>query len=136
LLNFLYALKLYRGKGDIMEEQKNVKFEIDNGSVFFADEIAVIHNPTKFILDFKSVTPRFDIRNNEFQPIAVKHNVVMMDLHLGKNFLASLKENLANYEKQFGKIEEPKAIKKAVKNAKLNSKGFETKSDMAPTYMG
>jgi len=120
-----------------MEEQKNVTFDIENGPVFYADEMAVIHNPTKLILDFKSVTPRFDVRNNEFQPIVIKHNVVVMDLHLAKNFLASLKENLANYEKQFGKIEQPKALKKAVKKAKQSIGKFENvKSDSTPTYLG
>jgi AAA15 family ATPase/GTPase len=116
-------------------EQKNVKIDIDNGQVFFADEIAIIHNPTKFILDFKSVTPRFDVRNNEFQPIVVKHNLVMMDLHVGKSFLASLKENVATYEKEYGRIEEPKALKKAVRKAK-QSMGKSVSSEKAPSYLG
>ncbi len=119
-------------------EDKNIKFEIDNGQVFFTDEIAVIHNPTKLILDFKSITPRFDVRNNEFQPIVIKHSVITMDLHLAKSLLASLKENLTNYEKQYGKIEEPKALKKAVKtaNAKMNKNKSIAKSEVAPSYLG
>ena len=119
-----------------MEEQKNVKVDIDNGNVFFADEIAVIHNPTKLILDFKSVTPRFDVRNSEFQPIVIKHNVVTMDLFMAKNFLASLKENLTNYEKQFGRIEQPKALKKAEKKAKLAEGKTKGKGEAAPSYLG
>ena len=125
-----------------MDEQKpegtsttNIKVDIENGQVFFSDEIAVIHNPTKLILDFKSVTPRFDIRNNEFQPLVIKHNVVLMDIHMAKNFLNTLKENIATYEKQFGKIEEPKALKKAVKNANKKIKK-QTQSETAPSYFG
>src|SRR3989344_5960433 len=40
---------------------KKVKFDIDNGQTFFADEAGVIHNPLKVILDFRSITPRIDI---------------------------------------------------------------------------
>ena len=52
--------------------KKQVNFEISNGDSFFADEVTIVHNPTKLIFDFKSVTPRFYVRNNEAQPITIK----------------------------------------------------------------
>lgn len=117
-----------------MENKKQVKFDIDNGKVFYCDEAAVVHNPTKVILDFRSVTPRVDIRNNEFQPVVIKHDVVMMDVFTAKNFLAVLQENLANYEKTFGKIEKPKSIQKLEKMSKPVKKG-NTKTE-TPNYFG
>ncbi len=115
------------------EKDKKVKFDIDNGREFFADEAGVIHNPLKIILDFRSITPRIDIRNQEFQPIVLRHNVVIMDPFTAKTFLDLLKKNLANYEKQFGKIKKPYQLKKSEKKGKKKAKG---KSDKAPTYFG
>ena len=116
--------------------QKEVKFDIDNGQVFFAEEITVIHNPTKLILDFKNVTPRFDVRNNDFQPISIRHNVIVMDMHVGKSFLASLKENLSRYEKDYGKIEEPKALQKAMRKADYAAKKEKDSKPDSPSYLG
>ena len=43
------------------EKMKEVKVDIDNGDVFFADEVGVMHNPLKMIIDFRSITPRIDV---------------------------------------------------------------------------
>lgn len=113
-------------------EKKQINFDIDNGDVFFSDEIGVMHNPTKFIMDFKSITPRMDVRNKEFQPIVIKHNVIMMDPFTAKSFLEAFKDNLNKYEKKFGKIKMPKEyakVKKPGKKAKALPK------DM-PSYFG
>ena len=112
--------------------ERNVKFEIDDGTTFYADEVGIIHNPIKLILDFKNITPRVDVRNNEYQPIVIKHNAVVMDLWTGKVFLEGLRENLENYERKFGKIEAPQAIKKAEEEMRKDSRG---KRDM-PSYLG
>jgi hypothetical protein len=58
------------------DDKKKVKFDIDNGREFFADEVGVIHNPIKIILDFRSITPRIDVRNQDFQPLVLRHNVI------------------------------------------------------------
>ncbi|MFH2021385.1 MAG: DUF3467 domain-containing protein [archaeon] len=113
--------------------EKKLKFDIDNGQSFFADEAGVIHNPLRFILDFRSITPRVDVRNNEYQPIVLKHNVILMDPYMAKNIVEMLQENIKNYEKQFGKIEKPAALKKIERKAKKNPS--EKKAD-APGYFG
>ena len=113
-----------------MTKEKKVRFDIDNGETFFADEVGVIHNPMRVIFDFRSITPRVDIRNQDFQPLVLKHNVVMMDPYTAKTFLDIFSQNLANYEKQFGKITKPKALKK------MDKKRSKTKKEEAPTYFG
>ncbi len=115
-----------------VKQENKVKFEIDNGQVFFADETGVVHNPLRIILDFRSVTPRIDIRNNEFQPLVLKHNVVMMDPYTAKSFMDILKQNIANYEKQFGKITKPEPLRKLEKKPKKE----ESMPEKAPAYMG
>jgi hypothetical protein len=116
------------------QDNRKVKFEIDNGQAFLADEIGIIHNPLRIILDFRSVTPRIDVRNNEFQPLVLKHNVILMDPYMAKSFSDMLKQNLANYEKQFGKITKPDALKRLEKKAKKEVKG--QKEEKAPNYLG
>lgn len=111
---------------------KKVKFDIDNGQVFFADEVGVIHNPLKIIIDFRSVTPRIDIRNQEYQPLVLRHNVVMMDPYTAKTFLDILTKNLTNYERQFGKITKPKQLIKAEKKSKKKK----SSKKETPTYFG
>lgn len=114
--------------------EKKVKFDIDNGQAFFADEVGIIHNPLKIMFDFRSITPRIDIRNQEFQPLVLKHNLVMMDTYTAKNFSDILRQNIANYEKQFGKIKKPDALKKIEQKNKRDNK--KTKQEKAPAYLG
>ncbi len=113
-------------------KEKKVKFDIDNGQNFFADEVGVIHNPLKIILDFRSITPRVDVRNQEYQTLVLKHNTIIMDPFTAKNFSDILKKNIANYEKQFGKITKPESLKKMEKKKKKTAKG---KAE-SPTYFG
>lgn len=112
--------------------KKQVNFEIDTGDAFFADEVTVVHNPTKMIFDFKSVTPRFDMRNKEMQPIKVCHNLVMVDIFMAKEIHRILGENIKNFEKRFGKIEMPKALQKA----KRQDKKAKKEKIEAPIYFG
>jgi hypothetical protein len=115
-------------------KDKKVKFDIDNGVDFHADEVGVIHNPLKMIMDFRSITPRVDVRNQEFQPLVLKHNVVIMDPFMAKNFSQILSKNIKNYEKQFGKIEKPSPLVKMEKDRKSKSK--QGKKVESPTYFG
>lgn len=115
------------------DKQKRINVDISNGKQFFADEIAVMHSPTKFVFDFKNITPRVDPRTAHFTPMALEHNVVIMDLHTAKSFLKVFKENLDRYEKAFGKIKEPKALKKIKKQAE--SMVVSTKEE-TPSYFG
>jgi hypothetical protein len=111
---------------------KKVKFDIENGPVFFADEVGVIHNPLRMIFDFRSITPRIDIRNQEYQPLVLKHSVITMDPFTAKTFSEILKQNIKNYEKEFGKIQKPEVLKKLEKKNKSKNK----KQVTAPSYFG
>jgi hypothetical protein len=110
---------------------KKVKFDIENGSSFFADEVGIIHNPLKIIMDFRSITPRVDVRNQEYQTLVLRHNVVVMDPFTAKSLSEILAGNIKNYEKQFGKIEQPKQLKKVQQKKKDKAAKAES-----PTYFG
>jgi hypothetical protein len=113
---------------------KEYKVDIDNGTAFFSDEFGIMHNPLRLIMDFRSITPRIDVRNKDFQPLVLKHNIVMMDMFMAKTFLEILKNNIDNYEKEFGKIEKPAALKKFEKEQKKMSEAVNQKDN--PSYFG
>jgi len=126
-------MKVKGGDLSMNDGNKKVKFDIVNGRSFFADEVGVIHNPLKIIFDFRSITPRVDIRNNEYQTLVLEHNVITMDPFVAKKMLDLLKNNIKNFEKEFGKIEQPESIKKLEAESKTNK----TKSvKHSPTYFG
>jgi len=114
-----------------MNNSKEAKINIIDGDAFFADEISVSHNPLKFVIDFKNITPRHDMRSASYQPLVLKHTVIMMDVHTAKNLLSSLSMNIDKYEKQFGKIERPKVLDKIPKSMKSKFK-----PDEVPIYFG
>lgn len=99
-------------------EKRNVNIQIDHRDEgFYSDSISIIHNPSKFILDFKQNTPRIDqIQGKSQETIAVKHKVIILDPKFVKIFLNTLKKSVDGYEKKHGKIELPKARKNAQKS--------------------
>ncbi len=115
--------------------EKNVNISVDEGDAFFCHELSVNFNPVQFILDFKSVTPRVDMRSKNAPIINIKHNVVMVDPYHAKNMLALLTKVMGDYEKEFGKIEKPKAIEKAEKKMKVKDTE-DKKTISAPSYFG
>jgi hypothetical protein len=120
-----------------MEEKKRLNLSINDGMDFFAHEVSVNFNPTQFILDFKSITPRMDPRSQEGATISLKHNIVMLDAYHAKKFNELLGNVIAKYEKELGKIEKPKAIAKAEKQGRKKGKGKEKKEKVAlPSYLG
>ncbi len=96
--------------------EKSVNVQIDHRDAgFFSDAVSIIYNPSKFILDFKQNTPRIDqIQDKQQQTIAVKHNVIIMDIKFAKIFLETLKKSVAGFEKKHGEIKMPKLQRKAV----------------------
>ena len=98
--------------------KKRINIAIEHGEpVFFSDSVAIIHNPSKFILDFKQATPRVDqIGDKDRQSIVVKHKPIMMDVEFAKNFLKTLEASIKKYEKQFGKIKASKRMEKQKKS--------------------
>lgn len=96
-----------------------IRVDVDNGPDFFADEVSVSHSPIRFILDFKRTAPR--IEGNE-QRLLLRHDVIIIDPFFAKELLKVLKDNVGRYEKRFGEIKKPEALKKATKTAKKSSK--------------
>ena len=109
---------------------------IENGNEFFAHETSVNFNPVQFTLDFRSVTPRIDPRAKETPFIVLKHNVVLVDPWHAREILRILSKAISKYEEQFGKIEQPKAVKKYLKQAKKQRKEETTEKTQTPSYLG
>lgn len=104
--------------------ERNVNVQIDHReNAFYSDSISIIYNPSKFILDFKQNTPRIDqIQGKSQETIAVKHNVIIMDVRFAKIFLNTLQKSIEGYEKKHGKIEIPKPTKKKGKTEVVTGK--------------
>ncbi len=98
------------------EEEKRVRvnLNIDHGQqAFFADRVTVSHFPNKFVIDFTQSLPRFDIVGDQpQQTIVVKHNPIVMDPQVVKDFMRVLSENIEKYEKNIAKIQLQKVKKK------------------------
>ncbi len=115
--------------------QKNMNVSVSEGDAFFCHELSMNFNPLQFILDFKSVTPRIDLRSKDQPNIAIKHNVVMMDPYHCRKMYDMLGRVLKDYENQFGKIKKPKPVEIMEKNAKKAAKG-KPETIEAPSYFG
>jgi len=104
---------------------------IDEKEVF-ADEVTIMHNPTRFFMDIKNITPRMDGKNMR---LLARHNLVILDPFTMKSMLEALKKNVEIYEKKYGEIKEPEAMKKD--RELLEKKGKDsTKSDTNMSYIG
>jgi hypothetical protein len=119
-----------------MEEKINMN--INDGDAFYAHQASINFNPTMVFLDFKNITPRVDERSMSKATIALKHNVIMLDPFHAMLFRNLLDKVIKDYEKEFGKIEKPaalKAIEKKQKKENLKNVKINTKTDI-PTYFG
>jgi hypothetical protein len=116
-----------------MEEKVNLN--IGDGDAFYAHELSINFNPMQFIFDFKSITPRVDPRSQTRASIALKHNVVMVDPYHAKRIFNLLETTIKKYEKEFGTIEEPKALK-ALKKKKSKEGSSSKIQDNIPSYFG
>ncbi len=114
--------------------QEQINLNISEGEPFFAHEVTVNFTPTQMSLDFKCITPRTDPRSKK-PSFLLKHNVVMIDPWHAKAFLNVLNSVVTRYEKEFGKIQKPKALEKAEKKQKelIKKAGATTE---VPTYLG
>jgi hypothetical protein len=122
-----------------MEQQKNLNVSVNEGDAFFCHELSLNYNPVQFVFDFKSVTPRIDVRSKQGPIINIKHNVVMLDPFHAKRMLGLLSKVIGDYEKDFGEIQKPKAIEKMEKKMGANKepkKGEHKKTISAPSYFG
>jgi len=115
-------------------ENKKINVRIDEGKTFFANEVTVNFNPMQMFFDFRCVSPRVDLRSKEGEiNLSIEHNVVALEPYHAKQIKQMLEKAIDNYEKEFGKIEKPKAIEKLEKKAK--KKGTDVKHEV-PTYFG
>lgn len=118
-----------------MTDQKKLNVHIDEGDTFYANEVSVNFNPTQFFMDFKNVSPRVDLRSKEGElHINIKHSVATFDPYHAKQVMELLSTAVENYEKEFGKIEKPKAVEKIEKQAK--EAGEQKSVEKAPIYFG
>ncbi len=117
-----------------MAAEKKISLNVDDGIDFFAHETSVNFSPTQVVIDFKNLTPRIDPRAGNDPIVVLRHNVILMDpLHAKK--LAELLTNITKkFEKEFGKIEKPKAMVKHEK--KLKRKRIKEKTITTPAYFG
>ena len=115
-------------------QDKKINLSISDGKEFFAHEITINFNPTQFILDFKCITPRSDVRNQNGPTIALKHNVVMLDIYHAKKFHELLGNTISRYEKDYGKIKKPKSVEKAEKKRPKDEEKKEKAT--VPSYFG
>ncbi len=114
-----------------MEQKINVN--VDDGEAFYSNEASISHNPMQFVLDFKQITPRIDMRQ---QPqFKLKHDVVLLDPIHAKQFSEMLNQAVKEYEEKNGKIDLKKAMKKMQKKASKKKKK-KAKVTESPSYFG
>jgi hypothetical protein len=115
-------------------EEKKINLSINDGDAFFAHEASINFNPTQFMLDFKSVTPRVDARSQEGSVISLKHNVIMLEPYHMKKLHELMGQLMKKYEEEFGKISKPKAIEAFEKKHKQLSTRVD--KTQGPSYFG
>jgi len=120
-------------EADRMSEEK-INLNINEGDAFYAHELSINFNPLQFVFDFKSVTPRVDPRSRDRASIVLKHNVILTDPYHAKRVYDLLGTVVKKYEKEFGKIEKPKALQMVEKKSKKEAKGVKEKLE-TPSYI-
>ena len=113
---------------------KQLNVSVTDGDAFFAHEASINFSPLQFILDFRCVTPRMDIRDREKASLNIKHNVIMLDPFHAKRTAELMARVVADYEKKFGKIVRPKALGRVEKMEKVQEPAEVKQS--APNYFG
>ncbi|MBI2140411.1 DUF3467 domain-containing protein [Candidatus Woesearchaeota archaeon] len=114
---------------------EKINMSINDGEAFFAHELSINFNPLQFVFDFKSVTPRVDARSKDRASICLRHNVVLLDPFHTKKVYELLGNVLKRYEKEFGRIEKPKALQVLEKKSKKEMKAHEEEKIEAPSYI-
>jgi uncharacterized protein YajQ (UPF0234 family) len=119
------------------EEMKKINFAINDGEAFFTNEISITFGPAQFAFDFKNISPRVDMRNqDDSKTFVMKHNVVLVEPFQIKQFAKVLNDAIARYELEYGVIELPQAIKKAEQELQKMTKQESTTSHDVPSYFG
>ncbi|MEM4268441.1 MAG: DUF3467 domain-containing protein [Candidatus Woesearchaeota archaeon] len=117
-------------------EEKRINLSINDGGDFFAHEVSINFNPLQFIFDFKCITPRVDPRSKDAPTLSLKHNVVLTDPYHAKKIAELLNDVIKKYEKEFGKIEKPKALELLEKKSKKSAGDSDKIERSIPAYLG
>jgi len=87
-----------------MEQQINVKFDDQSSKGVYSNNMVIQHTKEEFVLDFLNVLPPQG---------SLVSRIITSPAHC-KRILRALEENIKNYEKNFGKIEESKAPDRSI----------------------
>jgi len=115
-------------------DNNKINLSISDGDAFYAHQASINFNPTMLFFDFKNITPRVDERSQSQATFVLKHNVVMLEPYHALLFKNLLDRVLKDYQKQFGKIEKPAAIK-SIEKKKGKKKKADDKNE-TPSYFG
>ena len=96
----------------------------------FCNQMTISHTPTEFFIDFRLVYPQFAPDNT--QTMMVIHKTILFEPHHLKDVLKIIEENIKRYEKEYGKIKTPDAVKRA-KKKKAKSRIL---TSSVPDYLG
>ena len=119
------------------DEMKKINFNINDGEAFYTNEMSITFGPAQFAFDFKNISPRVDMRSQDgSKTFVLKHNVIIIEPFQIKQFAKVLNDAIARYEKEFGSIEIPEAIKKAEAELKKLQKQESSISHDVPSYFG
>ena len=122
------------------DEMNKMNFAINDGDAFYTNEMSITFGPAQFAFDFKNISPRVDMRNQDgSKTFVLKHNVIIIEPFQIKQFAKVLNDAIVRYELEFGAIELPNAIKKAESDLKKLQKTNAinaTHSHDVPSYLG
>ncbi|MBN1377348.1 DUF3467 domain-containing protein [Candidatus Woesearchaeota archaeon] len=122
-------------KSNLTKNTGKTNLSINQGRLFYSNEVGIAHNPVNFFIDFKSISPRVDIRNRDYTPMVMEHNTIAIDPFMAQELLGVLEDSIKKYENTFGKIKKPKSIDIA-NNLSKNKKKASAESTHIPSYFG
>ena len=81
-----------------MQNTKQINLKLDKkiGKVVYSNLVVISHNQSEFIIDFGRLLPGL-------QDAKILSRIIKTPQH-AKQFLNTLKNNIENYEKQYGEI--------------------------------
>jgi len=119
------------------ETMNKLNFAINDGDSFFANEMSITFGPAQFAFDFKNISPRVDMRNQDgSKTFVMKHNVILIEPFQIKQFAKVLNDAISRYEMEYGNIELPAPIKKAEQELQKLTKKQDAISHDVPSYFG
>ncbi|MEM4637463.1 MAG: DUF3467 domain-containing protein [Candidatus Woesearchaeota archaeon] len=120
-----------------LNSMNKINFMVNDGESFFSNEMSITFGPAQFALDFKNISPRIDMRNQDgSKTFVMKHNVILVEPYQIKQFAKVLNDAISRYEMEYGTIDLPQAIRKAEQELQKVIQKQETTSHDVPSYFG